>query len=353
MERRALAAIVLSVLVIFGYQWYAGKNAPPQPLKPSGAMESQVVPRDTISRTRETTFPVSSIQPSPLPSVEEKETLVETERFIITFTNIGGSIKKIELKDYPGTETNKPLEIILSENPGQNIASVSGIYFIPNSASAGYNLTREGDTINYTYNTGDFAIEKRFKVYNPLNHIELWVTIQNNLDREYRAEYKIIDASGIDRSGAFAARYIEANSKVSGKILRDKKDSTHQGEVSWVALKNKYFALILKPYQFAAQSFVERIGKDNLLAGIETAQFIIPAHSEVNHQYLYYIGPIDTNTLKEYGLGLEEVVDYGMFGGISIFLLGILRFFHKLLHSWGLSIILVTILINIAFLIKT
>ena len=344
MERRALLAIVLSVLIILGYQWYAGKFYPQTAGPPLSARSVGQIREAALEAKQSAAIEVS---PPPLPVEEEKETVVETERFIITFTNVGGAVKKIELKDYLDPGTKEPLELVRVEDPRYNIGAISRLHLIPDSDVAIYNFTKIGDKIVYRHAKNDFAIEKIYTLHNSLNHIELWIKLENLTGRTVNADYKIIGASSITQSEPFESRYVKVSSKVNGKIKRAKKDAMYSGEISWVALNNKYFSILLKPYQFGSLSFTERIDKNNLAAGLKTSTLAISAGSEVSHQYLYYIGPINIPMLKEYGMGLEESVDYGVFGGISILLLNILKFFYKIFHNWGVSIVCVTLLINL------
>jgi len=60
-----------------------------------------------------------------------------------------------------------------------------------------------------------------------------------------------------------------------------------------------------------------------------------------------YIGPNNTERLKATGFDLDQIIDYGFFGGITKVLLAILRFFHNILKNWGVAIIMLTVLINI------
>jgi len=300
-----------------------------------------------VEPTVSTTTTAKSLLPPSIPSSQpEQETTIETERFFITFTNIGGSIKRIALKDYTHAKTGEPTTIIDTKKREHNLTAINDLYAIPGSDQLAFEMARNGREITYTYSAGNLSIEKIFNIHNLNNHIELWIKFRNLSPTEIPAEYGIIAASGIDNSEAFSSRYVETNAKVSGKVVRAKKDSIEQGEVSWVALKNKYFSVILKPYQFGTQSFTKRLEDKNLAAGLKTTKFIIPSQGTVTHQYLLYAGPNDIAKLKEYNMGLEEVVDYGVFGGISKIFIKILRFFHNIFRNWGLAIIAVTVLMN-------
>lgn len=47
---------------------------------------------------------------------------------------------------------------------------------------------------------------------------------------------------------------------------------------------------------------------------------------------------------------LEKTVDFGMWAAICKLLLGVLKFFHSLVHNWGVAIILLTVMVKLALL---
>jgi len=343
MEKRTLLAVVLSLAIIISFQLYMGKRYPQIATQARRTAENTVQASSSFGANEPA---IATQSPSPI-LAEEKETIVETERFVITFTNIGGSIKNIELKDYPDLDTKEAFKLVQISDPKHHIAAVKELYLIPSSELLAYNLTEQGNQIIYTYSTGKIEIEKTYNIHNSLNHIELGITFKNLTDNLMSADYKIIGCSGIDRSEAFSSRFVEVNSKIDGKVTRDKKNSTKSGEVAWVGLKNKYFSIILKPYQYAKSAITERIDKNNLSAAVKSHQFTIPSYGQISHQYLLYAGPNDISRLKQYAMGLEEIVNYGIFGGISKLLLRLLVFFHRIFRNWGVAIICVTAIINL------
>ena len=96
MEKRLILAIALSVLIIVSFQYIfpAPKHAPIA----GKAQESAAVKE------------AENIQYlPPIPPVDEKEYTISTDRFIITFSNIGGAVKKIELKNYKKLKSSEPI----------------------------------------------------------------------------------------------------------------------------------------------------------------------------------------------------------------------------------------------------
>jgi YidC/Oxa1 family membrane protein insertase len=64
-------------------------------------------------------------------------------------------------------------------------------------------------------------------------------------------------------------------------------------------------------------------------------------------RFTLFIGPKELEILKSLGRGFERSIDFGYFGFISIPLLYALHFFHQFTGSYGLDIIVLTVLIKI------
>jgi YidC/Oxa1 family membrane protein insertase len=69
-----------------------------------------------------------------------------------------------------------------------------------------------------------------------------------------------------------------------------------------------------------------------------------PSASE---RYTIFIGPKEINILESVGKGIERAIDFGYFGFISKPLLYVLHFFHRFTGSYGLDIIILTVLIKL------
>jgi len=278
--------------------------------------------------------------------LNEQEDIIETDRYVFTFSNTGGSIKKVGLKEFRDSDTDEPYELVNIEKPKFYIGAFN---LVKNKIldSATYQMKKNGNRITYLYKNPEIEIEKIFIIHNYNDYIELYINIKNHSHNEIKTSSRLIIGSHINISDAMAGRYVNISAKIDGKILREKRDSVKSGEVSWAALNSKYYTILLRPYQTGRKVFTDIIEKGNPAGGIESAPFVIPAQGEVAQQYLYYIGPVDANRIKALDLGLEETVNYGIFDGISKMLLGTLRFFHKVVRNWGLAIICLTILINL------
>ena len=64
-------------------------------------------------------------------------------------------------------------------------------------------------------------------------------------------------------------------------------------------------------------------------------------------RYTLFIGPKELDILKSVGKDIERSIDFGYFGFVSMPLLYVLHFFHRFTGSYGIDIILLTVLIKL------
>jgi YidC/Oxa1 family membrane protein insertase len=146
-------------------------------------------------------------------------------------------------------------------------------------------------------------------------------------------------------------QFVEVISKIDGKPLNFKNPKDRRiinsGSVSWTALKNKYFSLIMKPFSPTKAQFYSAAKGSSYYTGVESQDIIIPSGSSVVERYVLYVGPSKISTLKAFGYEFEESVNYGFFGWIAKAMLAIMGAINSIVHSWGVSIILLAVVLNI------
>jgi YidC/Oxa1 family membrane protein insertase len=217
--------------------------------------------------------------------------------------------------------------------------------------SQAYELTQKPGEISYTLNLKDVQVTKKYIFYNSNYDIELQLFVKNISSAPKQFAYKIIGGSGMMEMNAQDKRLVEVISKVNGKIVNYKRPKNNiivePGIVSWVALKTRYFSTIIKPFAETRNAFYSLPREDDLVSGIEMQSVTIPANSFVEQKFVLYAGPSKISELKSFGYEFEESVNYGFFGGIAKILLAIVALLNAVVHSWGLSIILLSVLLNL------
>src|SRR6185295_20198415 len=131
---------------------------------------------------------------------------------------------------------------------------------------------------------------------------------------------------------------------IDNKIKREApaeaiKGHEFSGDIAWAGFGHTYFFIALMPENGAGHKVAVRQDGAALIAAISGA-----ASSD---RYRLYVGPKELDILKSSGKDIDRSIDHGYFGFISVPLLYVLHFFHRFTGSYGLDIIILTVLIKL------
>jgi len=143
---------------------------------------------------------------------------------------------------------------------------------------------------------------------------------------------------------------------VSGSVERVEKlpqeTTLFKGTVNWFGFADKYFLSV----------FLPGIGSETQLSltntkedGFAKTVFSypsdkIPPGSTSVHKSNLYLGPMDYEVLRSVGFGLEKSIKYGWVGFLARPMLWFLKELDKVFKNYGVSIIVITIIIRLIFL---
>ncbi len=144
---------------------------------------------------------------------------------------------------------------------------------------------------------------------------------------------------------------------------------TLERPVDWIAIKNKYFAQILTPEggcdqaivqvrrTTAPQEVVDPAFKpkmtpiQDVAAAVYFPETVLAPGEKAVKVCAYYVGPKQYSELSRYGLHQVDVMEFGFWRPVGKVLLVIMNAIHDWIwpHSYGLAIMLLTIIIRIVF----
>lgn len=339
MEKRLILAIVLSVLILLGFQRLMPKPAIPLTPEPARTTSAPSVKEE------------DEISQAIAPIAEEKELEVETDNYALTFSNIGGAIKKIRLKNFKASDSDESLSLVSLTNPAEYILNIESMTN-PGLNTSVYSEQRSDGAVTYTLKTGDLLITKKYALHKSEYGMELDVSIKNISGSSRPFTYRIVGGAGITEAKNQDKRLVEITASIDGKRLGFKRPKPGQrtinpGVVNWSALKNKYFSLVLKPLTPTRSQFYKENKNGTLVMGVEIEKIDLQPNSLIDNKFALYAGPSSIPTLKEFGHGLETTINYGFFDGISKVMIAMLGFFHSITRSWGFAIILLAVILNV------
>lgn len=124
----------------------------------------------------------------------------------------------------------------------------------------------------------------------------------------------------------------------------------YPGAQTYVALKNRFFVTSLVSSTAANQGFVVAVKRD-LGASAYRPESIAGrvkfADSTAARESVFYVGPKKQSLLWD--LGMRDVMEFGMWRWLCYPLVYVLNVFHGWIPSFGIAIILLTILVRLVF----
>jgi YidC/Oxa1 family membrane protein insertase len=147
-----------------------------------------------------------------------------------------------------------------------------------------------------------------------------------------------------------AGRYRKVMGGAGGCSLR--RAETRYEEISrildWVGVSNRYFfiGVILdwKDYKENPLYSFDHRSQDKFFFGVSRPRFKDGSFEDV---FRVYAGPKDRKILRKYGHGFESVMGGRLLKPITVFLEWMISLFYGLTNSYGLAIILMTVVIKI------
>ena len=148
---------------------------------------------------------------------------------------------------------------------------------------------------------------------------------------------------------------IGAASLIDDKIEHDmpESDTELKGPVKWVALQDKYFISALIP-KASASAWPKKQGDKLVSTAVRLA--VDPSGAPLELQL--FAGPKEFDTLQSLQIRLEDTIDFGwfLFGSwdtvraVAKPIFSVLRYINSYTHNYGLTIILLTIIIKVLFI---
>ncbi|WP_114690283.1 membrane protein insertase YidC [Polynucleobacter necessarius] len=122
------------------------------------------------------------------------------------------------------------------------------------------------------------------------------------------------------------------------------------GEPAWIAMVQHYFASAWIPGDKDARDiYAGRIDNGLYRIGMQTPLGVIASGSTVVEKAKLFVGPQEERVLETIAPGFELLKDYGYLTILAKPIFWLLDNIHSYIGNWGLSIILLTILIKLMF----
>ena len=382
MEKRVIVFLVLSLGIIFGYEYVLkelGLLPQPsisEPAEPSTGAPSS--PSSTGSGSPASSAPASKETAAPKPpdsQVRAQEPRgepsaievidVETNLYRAKFTTRGAALISWELKRYRSSSEGKPAVQLVRQG---------GKFAEP------LTITASDASHSKELSEGIYRVEKDFTILDqghPTGHITFYygnpatgVRLEKQLT--FHADSYVVDIAlkssgltgamnvglgtnfGIVDWGEGFIGSVGAASLIDDKIENDlpESETERKGSLKWTALHDKYFISALIP-KTSASALPLKQG-DKL---VSTAIRLPLDSSGTPPELQLFAGPKEYDTLQSLQIRLEDTIDFGwfLFGSWDMVravakpIFYVLRYINDYTHNYGLTIIILTVIIKLLF----
>ena len=365
MEKNVVIAIVLSVLVLLGFQFLNMKLLPPPP-EMTAPVATESAPTTGPATSAEVAqalaqAPVQATTPAATPTVAvpEKEVTVETDLYRAVFSTTGATLKSFEIKRHVD-EAGKPVNAaaLVSAEGNRPLVVLSGgkpvvAAFQPDTQKLVLSTANPSASLSFSYVGPDgLAVTKKLTFYNDDYKIDLDLNLQGGSD------YRLALGTGMgltSRSpGGMMGVHEGPVTMVQGKREADETSKllearkSYTGGVAWTAIEDKYFMAALVPQSQISLLDVSAVGTGD--AALPDLTVALTGSGAVTAKFLLYVGPKQYDRLAALKVGLEDIIDYGWFKLFAKPMFHFMQFLYGIFGNYGIAIIIMTIIIKVAFI---
>lgn len=371
--------LLLCLLFLFGFLlWNAWENDYPS--------HPQVTAVSTPSNTQ--FQPVSVIKPTTTPSqtsvipVVAAKTLQQGERLIqvqtdvlaVTIDTLGGNIVQAKLLKYPQQLHSTQPYVLLSDDPSKLYVAQSGLVSNQGPDKIQGQAIYSTSQTNYSLSPEEkqLIVNLQWKNSEGVNVTKQFVFQRNNY--VIGVNYQIKNNSATPWTGQFYAQlerkkvpppehgFFGINPYIGGAISTS--DNPYQ-KISfekmagqnlnlattggWAAFLEHYFLSAWIPSTSEAVTYYSHVNDSLYTLGMLSPTVTVAPGNQTTVGAKLYSGPESTEQLKAVAPHLDLTIDYGILWFISTALFWLMKKIYDVVGNWGLSIILVTVLIKLAF----
>lgn len=316
MEKRLILAISLSLLFLLTWSSFISKT-------------QHIADKEVINKTNE------PFSPAPLPRLDNAITRDVPQAALISFPR-GKEVIRFN-------ESRAAIKEILFRGYGDHVFLLT--QGLATGTDAG-NFKKEAMTekdITFIMADQNKKITKKFDFSKSIYTIGLDLTVENlsgsALDIQIPLAAGILDLNYVTAQSRFQDAVFVKNDKITH--YNGSKNVTLEG-ISFLGLRDKYFCVIVEPPANNFTAYVKKLGAKDSEIGLFSPLLRVAPYDKVRLTYSIYLGPQDLHIINKIKPGWGAIIHYGAFDFIAQLLLQALEFFNRIIHNWGLAIILLT-----------
>ncbi len=370
---RAFLAIVLSFMILLGYQYFFVKPVPPA----QNSAEQQVAQgqTDNVAPQPKQQQPASITPPPAQPAPvsvpvdpNARDITINTPLYSAVISEQGGGFKRFVLKKYRTEKASTSGDMELVKVEGLNQLPI--LFSLDNGAGTSLpvfhadreklDLTGGADTETLTMKAtlpGGLVLTRTLVFHADSYVIDLTYQVENTGAEAARISPALSLNSTPFAHGSSTSRYLFSGpaSYVDQKLVQVKTKKLAegpqvlQGHVSWTGYEDNYFINAVIPLTEGTHMVTIGGSADMVRTVVSEGTVSLEPKGTATYIYKMYFGPKKLTILKTVNYDLAKAINFGWFDVLAKPMLWLLNFFYGYIGNYGIAIILVTILIKGSF----
>lgn len=385
MNKNTVIGFVLMLAIVFGFSWYSQKQMAEQTalkakadsintaqqalVKPQldtlvgeqASLAAAVVAQNQVIGNRQDSSEYALV--SSFFGTQEYYTL-QNDKMVVTFSNKGGSVKSVQLKDYKTYDGN-PLMLFNEQNSEFSLTFFTDVTV--NTAQRYFKVVENNDNAialrlyadslswveyRYTLAQGSYMVDFKIAFNNMERYLTpaqtsldiLWSNVSPQQERgfEYENQYTTI---GYKAPNSTEVEELAASTKSENESIGTK--------LEWVAFKQQFFSSII-------------VSKEGFLNGDLTYNTFAPGSGDIKqftaklalpftpatqgYDLSFYFGPNDYKVMKSYDMTFQNLIPLG-WSFLRWITIGVIiptfDFLGKYIANFGIIILLLTLFIKL------
>ena len=296
---------------------------------------------------------------------EEEIISLENENILLEISTGGAEINKILLKNF-SNYNEEPLFLV---NDNKSIFSYNipiGRNSVINSADLNYSyrVIKPGSEVIFTGIIDEQrSLDLTFKLEDNSRIVDFDIKLNDSSRSNNYDNVELIwgrdsfrNSKSIDYENRYTALAYGFEENKDSYLSVGGSTNKNINNVNWISFREHFFSSILilnnqvNDVDISSEDLASNETLDNEFTKRFLANVPLKLNSDNSLSFSMYYGPTDYETLKEYNLNLENSVQigWGIFGWLNRFIFFPLFSFLTNYFSYGLSIILMTIIVKVA-----
>ena len=360
-QRNVIIATVLVAVILFAWTFWFSPQPQSNQAGPAGDTTQQeqvatapdtAAPADTgavnASPDRPTTAqggPGGEVSASFADSITARalegptrKIVVESDLYTAVLSTEGATVERFTLKKYLQFNQEDPVQLVDTTaggtlalqftTPTNRRVDTRALHFTPSVEADTIRIEDESRSITFEASLGDGALRQTYTFHPDDYDLGLDIEQVNPSSFATADGYELVWYGGMPYSEGgeedelqYTGLYARTGGTLESLLLTDQSQNEKRlnGEISWLAVKNKYFTAALMPDEPSATQGAFLSGTKesrttsaaafkSLTGRLQMPRPVGPTHTDHFH---LYAGPIEYNRLASYGRSLYSMVDYG------------------------------------------